>query len=494
MLLDGDDLPALMQRVRTEMGPDAVVVKAERVRTGGVAGFFAKEHFEVTVEIPDGPTRPAAARPAAVGMSALLDAADAADLGGGATGPAGPATTSPPTRSSAATPHAVPAAPASPGARPVGGPRVSTDGDSFATLLASIDGMAQAPRDPAAPPVPSPRTERPGAPGVPAGAGRDAADPTAGEEPAGDKPPIPAARFAPQGATVTAATFAPLDASTPVAAPAPAGPSTATPHSAPAAGAPAAAVSAAAPAPATSAQATSAPVAPTVVLPSVPTPHPPGGGDRRALLGLGVPASVLGAGPLDEPLPLSRLLGALPRPPMPLRAEGSVVVVVGEGSQALPVATQLAQRARLNAQDVVLAGAIEAVAGHGRRLLSPVAAARHRAKLTETDPVSIVALGVGPDSEDWSAAAGLLAALEPDQCWAAVDARRKAADLRAWMRAIGGTRAFDVVAAAWVHETQEPGTVLDLGAPVGWLDGLPATPVVWAAVLSERLDADARWD
>src|SRR4051812_17278442 len=95
LLLDGDDLPALMQRVRTEMGPDAVVVKAERVRTGGVAGFFAKERFEVTVEVPDSPARPsrptpAPARPAAVGMSALLDAADAADLDGEA-GPSGPA-------------------------------------------------------------------------------------------------------------------------------------------------------------------------------------------------------------------------------------------------------------------------------------------------------------------------------------------------------------------------------------------------------------------
>jgi hypothetical protein len=167
---------------------------------------------------------------------------------------------------------------------------------------------------------------------------------------------------------------------------------------------------------------------------------------------------------------------------------------VGEGAQVLPVATQLAQRARLNAQDVVLAGSIEAVAGHGRRLLSPAAAARHRARLTETDPVNIVALGVGPEAEDWSAAAELLAVLAPDQTWAVVDARRKPSDLRAWMSAIAPDRPFDVVAAAWVHETQEPGTVLDLGAPVGWLDGLPATPVVWAAVLSERMDAGARWD
>jgi hypothetical protein len=36
--------------------------------------------------------------------------------------------------------------------------------------------------------------------------------------------------------------------------------------------------------------------------------------------------------------------------------------------------------------------------------------------------------------------------------------------------------------------------VLDLGTPVGWVDGLPATPVVWAALLSERLVDDAHGD
>ncbi len=44
-----------MLRVREEMGPDATIVRAERVRTGGIAGFFAREHYELTVEVPDRP-------------------------------------------------------------------------------------------------------------------------------------------------------------------------------------------------------------------------------------------------------------------------------------------------------------------------------------------------------------------------------------------------------------------------------------------------------
>jgi len=219
-----------------------------------------------------------------------------------------------------------------------------------------------------------------------------------------------------------------------------------------------------------------------------------GGGDRRALLALGVPAALLGDGPLDETMPLSDLLTNLGRPPALLRTPGAIIAVVGESVQALAVAAQLAERVRQDPHDVVLAGEMPAVAGHGRRLLSPSAAARHRARIADGDQVSIVALGVGQLLDDWHLAAELLAQLGPDQAWAVVDARRKPNDLRAWLRAVGGARTFDVAAAAAVHETQEPGTVLGLGLPVGWIDGLPATPVVWAAVLSERLDIGARWD
>src|SRR5665647_1943735 len=85
LLLDGDDLPALMLRVRAEMGPGARIVKAERIRDGGFAGFFARERYELVVEVPDPPTareRMRAARAkAAGGIDALIDAADAADEG-----------------------------------------------------------------------------------------------------------------------------------------------------------------------------------------------------------------------------------------------------------------------------------------------------------------------------------------------------------------------------------------------------------------------------
>ncbi len=52
LLLEGDDLEALLLRASREGGSSARIVRAEKVRRGGVLGFFAKEGFEVAVEIP----------------------------------------------------------------------------------------------------------------------------------------------------------------------------------------------------------------------------------------------------------------------------------------------------------------------------------------------------------------------------------------------------------------------------------------------------------
>ncbi|MGV8967675.1 MAG: hypothetical protein ACOH2F_15525 [Cellulomonas sp.] len=428
LLLDGDDLAALMHRVREEMGPNAVVVRAERVRTGGVAGFFAKEHYELTVEVPEPkprtPRRLPAGRPGtAAGMAALLDAADAAEArsthgstrGPGTPGdhPVHPVIVAPPSADLPATDDATPAT-----------PRVSTDAVNFASLLASIDVMAGPPSAPV-----------PAVPVVPA------------------VPAVPLVAPGPVANVLPGAQFLPGALAAP-----PTSPGLSAGRSIP------------------------------------PDRSSTLGGDRRALLELGVPASLLGSGPLDETVPLSELLAQLVRPPALLRAPGSIIAVVGESAQALAVAAQLAVRVRQDPHEVVLAGVMPGVVGHYRRLLSQSAAAMYRTRVGDGEQISIVAVGVGPEAQDWPLAAELLADLGPDQAWAVVDARRKTSDLRTWLRVVGSAREFDVAAAASVHETQEPGTMLDLGVPVGWIDGLPATPIVWAAVLSERLEPGARWD
>jgi hypothetical protein len=86
--LDGATLGELKQRVQVEHGPDARIVAVEQVTSGGLGGFFATRRFEVTVEVPDGPSEAIDAHdldPARrVGLAALLDEADAADGAPGA--------------------------------------------------------------------------------------------------------------------------------------------------------------------------------------------------------------------------------------------------------------------------------------------------------------------------------------------------------------------------------------------------------------------------
>ena len=47
---EGNDLEILLERVRVEVGHDARIVAANKLRKGGVGGFFSKEMFEVIVE------------------------------------------------------------------------------------------------------------------------------------------------------------------------------------------------------------------------------------------------------------------------------------------------------------------------------------------------------------------------------------------------------------------------------------------------------------
>ncbi|AMB58736.1 hypothetical protein AWU67_07540 [Microterricola viridarii] len=81
MQLDGPSLQGLHERVLAEHGRHARIVAAERVVSGGIRGFFAKQHFEVTVELPETGTPGVHSLdlPTRVGLAALLEDADTAE-------------------------------------------------------------------------------------------------------------------------------------------------------------------------------------------------------------------------------------------------------------------------------------------------------------------------------------------------------------------------------------------------------------------------------
>lgn len=53
MLLEGPDLDGILREVEANYGQEFRVIQAEQVRSGGMGGFFAKQHYEVTIEISD---------------------------------------------------------------------------------------------------------------------------------------------------------------------------------------------------------------------------------------------------------------------------------------------------------------------------------------------------------------------------------------------------------------------------------------------------------
>ena len=91
-LLEGPNLREIQERVLLVHGRHAVIIAAERVTVGGIRGFFARQHYEVTVEVPT----PEAQRRSAhsgldlnkrLGIAALLDDADDAEYEIARTGP-----------------------------------------------------------------------------------------------------------------------------------------------------------------------------------------------------------------------------------------------------------------------------------------------------------------------------------------------------------------------------------------------------------------------
>ncbi|MHA7264729.1 hypothetical protein ACX80W_16185, partial [Arthrobacter sp. TMN-37] len=79
--LSGPSIEGLRQQVRAEYGPEAVIVRAEAVTVGGLGGFLARHHYEVTVELPDAAAPSTDPLPVVkrTGIAALLAEADTAE-------------------------------------------------------------------------------------------------------------------------------------------------------------------------------------------------------------------------------------------------------------------------------------------------------------------------------------------------------------------------------------------------------------------------------
>ena len=411
-------------------------MSADRVRRGGVAGFFAREVYEIRVEVPDGhPALDAGAAPVEAAPAATALAAPTEMAGGPAPQAPVPAGPRPLRQAPAVASNSAPFEEVLrrlvdsvdiPVLPELGGPGADTvtaddaDWGSAAEWLASAESEVEVEEAPAPPPVEVP-----------------AARPRRARQDSGRNRPARPVKAAPSP-----------------------GRSGRTAHSA------AATASARRPKAKGS--------TPAVRM-------------KDELRSLGLPARLVPASTTADPAPaLRRSLAKLPAA-APLDLEpGDVMAVVGPAEEASQLAGRIARSLGLDPRTVVHAAADGDVAGRRARIDSAESAWSVSAGWTRLSRPTIVAVatGRGSGAEEW--AREVLEALEPATVWGVVEATRKPEDVVAWAEAVGSV---DALAVEGCDDTRSPASVLDTGIPVAMVDGRPATAERWAAILADRLQA-----
>jgi hypothetical protein len=546
LLLEGGDLQELLAQVRDEHGAKAKIVSAERVRAGGLTGLLRAERYELTIELPDEPTGAAPAGEAAVERSAAAQptstrqALTAGAPAGGTrmtkTLVAGGQTTGGQGAGNQAGARPTNARPPAGGENPGRGPRAAgpktnepsnLGWTSAATAPSGSDGAQPASEhrddvDGLLKLLDEREASTPDSTAIgPFQDALEAARAASGGEPGmaiSDEtiefvmdpifaPAAPAAQgpssSTPPGQPAEPAPPADATASADVAAPAAAGPWSeardATAHD----GADPEARTSQQSGASADMTATSAPVATHQPTPSVLRARPastlasvadqlktlgvdpplPGPADAESLAqklaSLGVPERVLQRLPHDEAYPaIVRALQAEPSASALPTGPGAIVVIVGELAGALSVAEDLSRILHLDAARILIASESAQV---GRHIADPGDAGRQAVRLRSGDQPRLVCVDA-PAPTAW--VQQVVAALRPDALWFAVDATRKPADVGRQLRALPRV---DALAVHALEATADPASPLALGPPVALLDGQPAGPHGWAALLCRRM-------
>jgi len=427
---EGGELEELLERVRTEVGPEARIVAANRIRQGGVAGFFAKEGFEVVVDLADsegGEARNGGRGARGKRRSRANGAANGAEATTARATPAAtPRNTARPAATAAAT--SIPTSPrvASSTASVLDlveevneierdqvidlseahGPTVSTEKSDFGTMLANLTRELDE---------------------------EEASMPTITVN---DGPVSPSAHY-------RRVTSDPNAVGAP-AAPGPGGGS-----------------------------------APS--MPLLPDPAATPQADPR-LVALGLPVDLAPSTAVTGDLrtALCQRLAQLPPPPVLPRTTGVVIAIVGIGTAPIALARRLADELDIDPEHVLLATP-EAMSD----VSHPEEAEAFRRSCRRRAEPTIVACSIGTGRAQLGWAHRILDRLEPTITWAVVDASCKAEDVGHRISLLGGV---DVIAITGIADTISPAAVLSLGIPIGRIGSNPSTPAVWADLLMERLE------
>ena len=468
LLLEGPDLQALLEQIRSTYGPDATIVEAEKIRRGGVAGFFAHERFHVQVEVPESYAALAETEGDGSSVRSVMDLVDklnddeealqadltaaASSLRSGGLG----------SELAPSQPVAIPleasALFSSPAAAAGGeaGFGAATAQAAYAHTARSPSTLALLDDEPPTPTRPPVSTQSATFADILARLER-----SIGESPAEH----PAARAAtssvppvtrPLTAVPDGGGFEPLAGHASLAQPA-------TLRRAPE---------------------------------QRPEPRPVPTGPEMAARAIakGVPAQLLTG--VEDPAEVYRRvfswIQSRPVAPMIVSKPGQVVVVVGEMQAALGVADDLAAYLRVGPSEVnlvvsprtrpdVSATRLLSMVSAGRLMtdVSDIAVRRSQWQYHPASTIVVVEAGMPPADPTWLREA--VAALAPTFTWAVAQASTKVGDVTAWTEKIGQVDALALVNLA---ATADPAASLATPIAVGMLDGRRASVTRWMAMLT----------
>ena len=220
----------------------------------------------------------------------------------------------------------------------------------------------------------------------------------------------------------------------------------------------------------------------------VVTPHEVIDRYETRLSRMGLPARLIPRGVEQTELKgaLVESLVRLPAPPVVPAGLGVVIVIVGAAAAPVHFARDLSEELHLDPDDVVLATRDELGNGIPPWLQMNDAGTAHarRRSWQRRDRPTIVACSLPPMSQSLKWAREMLDHLEPTITWAIVDAGWKREDIAHRIEALGG---IDVLALDHLEETVSPASALELGIPIGRLADEHASPLTWTELLLERM-------
>jgi len=522
VLLEGPAIEPLLAQVRDEYGSRVRIISADKVRSGGVGGFFAKQHYELSVEVPDPnedrsdmAQRTKTADNGQHSLERLLERAESQDrleepARGAARsfGTASPRSVTPASFGSSRPAEETPKP--SPennfGADEGRTAALGDTGAAFAELMAGLDAGNDGDRFTSRP-KPAPREDTPTVrPFRPAAVSESAVNqvlrtPTPTPTPTpqspapaqvaapslGAPPPIAAQTSSPpvnapvSPAHSLAERIGGLAASAVEVDPPP--PPTPEPIVEP--GPPAAETYGFRPAgPISEISAPSAPV------PPVAQPVADSDPVIRNLMSVGMPepmASQITGG--DTYAGVLSALAARPAAPGIPDGPGEILVLAGDLNLGVEIGRQILEQIGVSENHLLLAAHSTAGTGlHSSRLISTPEGAEQRAEKLHTaeDPwLVVLEAPVGGSDPLWINE--MCDAIGATALWAVVDATRKTVDTARHLRTLGDVESLVVHG---VELTTDPASVLGLDLPIYSLDGKPATPHAWAAMLCARIAAD----